>query len=108
MARVTKKSKAQVNKQLWNRSNNSHRQQWQTISQKGYDFYLNEQLTKDELTMLQESGMPSFTINRITPIIEIMKYFVTANNPKFIPILQIIVGIYLMVNLFIVKLYWIH
>ena len=83
MARVTKKSKAQVNKQLWNRSNNSHRQQWQTISQKGYDFYLNEQLTKDELTMLQESGMPSFTINRITPIIEIMKYFVTANNPKW-------------------------
>ena len=83
MARVTKKSKAQVNKQLWNRSNNSHRQQWQTISQKGYDFYLNEQLTKDELTMLQESGMPSFTINRITPIIEIMKYFVTANKPKW-------------------------
>tara|TARA_R100001082_G_scaffold39219_3_gene20645 strand:- start:274 stop:2529 length:2256 start_codon:yes stop_codon:yes gene_type:complete len=83
MARITKKSKAQVNKQLWDRSNNSHRQRWQTVSQKGYDFYLNEQLTKDELTMLEESGMPSFTINRITPIIEIMKYFVTANNPKW-------------------------
>ena len=83
MARVTKKSKAQVNKQLWDKSNNTHRQQWQTVSQKGYDFYLNEQLTKEELTMLQESGMPSFTINRITPIIEIMKYFVTANSPKW-------------------------
>ena len=33
--------------------------------------------------MLEESGMPTFTINRITPIIEIMKYFVTANNPKW-------------------------
>ena len=83
MARVTKKSKAQVNKQIWDKANNSHRQRWQTVSQKGYDFYLNEQLTKDEQTMLEESGMPTFTINRITPIIEIMKYFVTANNPKW-------------------------
>lgn len=83
MPRVTKKSKAQVNKQIWDKANNSHRQRWQTVSQKGYDFYLNEQLTKDEQTMLEESGMPTFTINRITPIIEIMKYFVTANNPKW-------------------------
>ena len=83
MARTTKKSKAQVNKQIWDKANSSHRQRWQTTSQKGYDFYLNEQLTKDEMTMLEESGMPTFTINRITPIIEIMKYFVTANNPKW-------------------------
>ena len=83
MARTTKKSKAQINKQIWDKANNSHRQRWQTVSQKGYDFYLNEQLTKDEMTMLEESGMPTFTINRITPIIEIMKYFVTANNPKW-------------------------
>ena len=83
MARTTKKTKAQINKQIWDKANNSHRQRWQTVSQKGYDFYLNEQLTKDEMTMLEESGMPTFTINRITPIIEIMKYFVTANNPKW-------------------------
>ena len=83
MARVTKKSKAQVNKQIWDKVNNSHRHRWQSVSQKGYDFYLNEQLTKEELTMLEESGMPTFTINRITPIIEIMKYFVTANDPKW-------------------------
>ena len=83
MARVTKKNKAQVNKQIWDKANNSHRQRWQTTSQKGYDFYLNEQLTKEEMTMLEESGMPTFTINRITPIIEIMKYFVTANSPKW-------------------------
>ena len=83
MARVTKKNKAQVNKQIWDKVNNSHRHRWQSVSQKGYDFYLNEQLTKEELTMLEESGMPTFTINRITPIIEIMKYFVTANDPKW-------------------------
>lgn len=83
MARTTKKSKAQINKQLWDRANNSHRQRWQTISQKGYDFYLDEQLSKEEKAQLEESGMPTFTINRVTPIIEIMKYFVTANNPKW-------------------------
>ena len=83
MARTTKKTKAQINKQLWDRANNSHRQRWQTLSQKGYDFYLNEQLTKEEKDALEESGMPTFTINRVTPIIEIMKYFVTANNPKW-------------------------
>jgi hypothetical protein len=83
MARTTKKTKAQINKQLWDRANNTHRQRWQTLSQKGYDFYLNEQLSKSEKEQLEESGMPTFTINRVTPIIEIMKYFVTANDPKW-------------------------
>ena len=83
MARTTKKSKAQINKQIWERANNSHRQRWQHLSQKGYDFYLDEQLSKEEKDQLEESGMPTFTINRVTPIVEIMKYFVTANNPKW-------------------------
>ena len=83
MARKSKKSKAQINKQLWDRANTSHRSRWQTTSQKGYDFYLNEQLTKSEKESLDEAGMPSFIINRVTPIIEIMKYFVTANNPRW-------------------------
>jgi len=83
MARMTNKKRAQINKQLWDRANNSHRQRWQTLSQKGYDFYLDEQLTKDEIDNLEEAGMPTFTINRITPIIEIMKYFVTANDPRW-------------------------
>ena len=83
MARKTKKSKAQLNKQLWDRANTSQRTRWQTLSQKGYDFYLNDQLTKDERESLEESGMPTFIINRITPIVEIMKYFVTANNPRW-------------------------
>ena len=83
MARVSNKNKAQINKQIWDKSNNSHRQRWQSLSQKGFDFYLNEQLTKEEKESLEESGMPTFIINRVTPIIEIMKYFVTANDPKW-------------------------
>ena len=83
MPRTTNKKRAQINKQLWERANNSHRQRWQTLSQKGFDFYLNEQLSKQEVDALHEAGMPSFTINRVTPIVEIMKYFVTANNPRW-------------------------
>ena len=83
MARMTNKKRAQQNKQLWDKANSSHRQRWQVLSQKGFDFYLNEQLTKEELSALDEAGMPTFTINRVTPIIEIMKYFVTANNPRW-------------------------
>ena len=83
MARTTNKKRAQVNKQLWERANSSHRQRWQTLSQKGFDFYLNEQLSRKEVDDLEESGMPTFIINRVTPIVEIMKYFVTANNPRW-------------------------
>ena len=83
MPRTSNKKRAQINKQLWERANNSHRQRWQTLSQKGFDFYLNEQLSKNEVDALQEAGMPTFIINRVTPIIEIMKYFVTANNPRW-------------------------
>ena len=83
MARTTNKQRAHVNKQLWERANSSHRQRWQTLSQKGFDFYLNEQLSRKEVDDLEESGMPTFIINRVTPIVEIMKYFVTANNPRW-------------------------
>jgi len=83
MARKTNKTRAQVNKQIWEKANSSHRQRWQMLSQKGYDFYLNEQLSKEEQDSLESSGMPTFTINRITPIVEIMKYFVTSNNPRW-------------------------
>ena len=80
---MTNKKRAQRNKQLWDKANSSHRQRWQVLSQKGFDFYLDEQLTRAELDALDEAGMPTFTINRVTPIIEIMKYFVTANNPRW-------------------------
>ena len=83
MATRGRKNKAHINKQLWDRANNTDRSKWRSKSQKGYDFYLDEQLTMDEEKNLDESGMPSFTINRILPIIELMKYFVTANSPRW-------------------------
>ena len=83
MATRGRKNKAHINKQLWDRANNTDRSKWRSKSQKGYDFYLDEQLTMDEQKSLEESGMPSFTINRILPIVEIMKYFVTANSPRW-------------------------
>ena len=49
MPRSNNKKKAQTNKQLWDRANNTHRSRWQSLSQKSYDFYLGEQLSKDEL-----------------------------------------------------------
>ena len=113
MARNSKKKLAQKNKQLWERAASGNRGKWQGKSQQGHEFYLDEQLSKEEVESLQESGMPTFTINRITPIIEIMKYFVTANDPKWkavgatgddVDIAQVTVGIYQMVNLFIVRL----
>tara|TARA_R110002012_G_scaffold78822_1_gene200698 strand:- start:5955 stop:8165 length:2211 start_codon:yes stop_codon:yes gene_type:complete len=80
---MARKNKADRIYQMWRSANSEERIKWQADSQKGYDFYLNEQLTKEELDTLKESGMPSFQVNRITPIVETMKYFVTANNPKW-------------------------
>jgi len=83
MARKSNTKKAAENYQLWNRANTASRNKWQIVAQKGIDFYLNEQLSSSERDTLLESGMPDFIINRITPIIEIMKYFVTANSPRW-------------------------
>ena len=83
MARKSNKVKANENHQLWRRANTAQRDKWNFVSQQGYDFYLNEQLSTEEKDALRDSGMPDFIINRITPVIEIMKYFVTANNPKW-------------------------
>ena len=80
---MARTKKAERIYQMWDTANGAERIKWQSDSQKGYDFYLNEQLTEEEKDTLKASGMPTFEINRITPIIETMKYFVTANNPKW-------------------------
>ena len=80
---MARTKKAERIYQMWNSANSEERIKWQSDSQKGYDFYLNEQLTEEEQDILKQSGMPTFQINRITPIIETMKYFVTANSPKW-------------------------
>ena len=58
---MTNKKKAGRNKKLWERSNTGHRAKWESTSQQGYDFYLNEQLSSAEKKSLEEAGMPTFT-----------------------------------------------
>ncbi len=83
MAKRGRPNKAEKNKQLFQKANNYYRKKWFSDSQKSMDFYLNEQLTADEKEDLREGGMPDFIINRITPAIDVMKFFVTANNPRW-------------------------
>lgn len=68
---------------LWRNSNTGHRMKWQEKEQESVDFFLNAQLSDDEVEALENAGMPTFTINRITPVVETMKYFITANNPRW-------------------------
>lgn len=75
--------KADIVRDLWRKTNTFHRMKWHKDSQQGVDFYLNDQLSQAEKDALTDSGMPDFVINRITPAIDIMKYFVTANSPRW-------------------------
>ena len=52
MAKRGRKNKAHINKQLWDRANSTDRAKWRSKSQKGYDFYLDEQLTKEEIEIV--------------------------------------------------------
>tara|TARA_R110002020_G_scaffold181370_2_gene376235 strand:- start:7684 stop:9972 length:2289 start_codon:yes stop_codon:yes gene_type:complete len=83
MARKTNKKIAENYFQLFKNANGNWRKKWRSVSQQSEDFYLNDQLSGEEVKALQEAGMPTFVINRITPVIEMMKYFVTANNPRW-------------------------
>jgi hypothetical protein len=68
---------------LWQQANSHYRVKWQINEQEAYDFVLNSQLSEAEEAELESAGMPTFIINRMTPVIETMKYFVTANNPRW-------------------------
>jgi len=80
---MAKKKKADQIRELYNLANNWTRQQWQFVNQKGYEFAHDEQLSRGEKNSLQEQGMPTFTINRILPVVEMLNYYATANNPRW-------------------------
>jgi len=75
--------KAERVKQLFNRLRTSHRDQWQYINQQGHDFSNDNQLSDSEKKALEDQGMPTFTINRITPVVEMLNYYATASNPRW-------------------------
>ena len=80
---MAKKKRADEVRQLYNLANSWTRKQWETTNQKGYDFSHDEQLTAEEKTALEEQGMPTFTINRILPVVEMLNFYATANNPRW-------------------------
>lgn len=75
--------KADRVKSLFNSLRNSHRDQWLKINQQGYDFANDNQLSDFEKDSLKKQGMPDFTINRITPVVEMLNYYATASNPRW-------------------------
>jgi len=80
---MAKKKKVDQIRELYNLADNWTRQQWQFINQKGYEFAHDEQLSSTEKNALQEQGMPTFTINRILPVVEMLNFYATANNPRW-------------------------
>ena len=70
-------------RQLYHLADSSTRRQWQQINQKGYEFAHDEQLGGNEKDSLEEQGMPTFTINRILPVVEMLNFYATANNPRW-------------------------
>ena len=80
---MARKKRADEVRQLYNLSNSYTRKQWQSINQKGYEFAHDEQLKADEKDALEQQGMPTFTINRILPVVEMLNFYATANNPRW-------------------------
>ena len=78
-----KDSVAERVQQVFQYSKTDNRIQWEYINQKGCDFANDNQLSHEEKVSLQEQGMPTFTINRITPVVEMLNYYATANQPRW-------------------------
>ena len=70
-------------RQLYHLADSSTRRQWQQINQKGYEFAHDEQLQQGEKDSLVEQGMPTFIINRILPVVEMLNFYATANSPRW-------------------------
>ncbi len=70
-------------RQLFHLSNNWTRKQWEKVNQKGFEFAHDEQLSADEKKSLEDQGMPTFTINRILPVVEMLNFYATDNNPRW-------------------------
>ena len=68
---------------LWKECRKGTRSQWEFINQKGYDFANDNQITESERKSLEEQGMPDFTINRIMPVVEMLNYYATAQQPRW-------------------------
>jgi len=59
---------------------------WHSKSLEGFQFGLGIQMSDAKLKKRRKKGMPTFIINRITPIKEMIKYFTTASDPEWVAI----------------------
>ena len=80
---MARKKRADEVRALYNLANSWTRKQWERTNQKGYDFAHDDQLSLEEKKSLEEQGMPTFTINRILPVVEMLNFYATANNPRW-------------------------
>tara|TARA_R100000655_G_scaffold13520_2_gene30527 strand:+ start:6197 stop:8494 length:2298 start_codon:yes stop_codon:yes gene_type:complete len=69
--------------QIYELVSNYTRNQWEYVNQKGFDFSNDNQLSEQERIALEEQGMPTFTINRIMPVVEMLNFYATAQNPRW-------------------------
>ena len=74
---------AQKVQQVFELADCEQRAQWEYINQKGVDFANDNQITDEERVALEEQGMPTFTINRILPVVEMLNFYATANKPRW-------------------------
>ena len=82
MAKRKDKMAERVN-EIYQYSKTENRIQWEYTNQKGYDFANDNQLSYDEKVALEEQGMPTFTINRIIPVVEMLNFYATAKTPRW-------------------------
>ena len=74
---------AERTREIFEYSKTDSRIQWEYINQKGFDFANDNQLSADEKVLLEEQGMPTFTINRIIPVVEMLNFYATAKTPRW-------------------------
>jgi len=67
----------------FNSAKTTQRTQWEHINQKGFDFANDNQISEGEKRSLEEQGMPTFTINRIIPVVEMLNFYATAKTPRW-------------------------
>ena len=70
-------------RKLFDAINDSTRQNWETVNQEGHDFYLDNQIDEQDKQQLEDQGMPTFTVNRIIPVVEMLNYYATSNTPRW-------------------------
>jgi len=82
---MIKKETEKVNRiiHIFDNLKNSQRLQWLNSSQKAFAFFLGNQLTAEEYESLVEKKMPTFIVNKMTPQIELMMFFLTAKTPRW-------------------------